>query len=686
MRHYESNFVESVTNTPRNPADDHIRVTITELGPNDTCGTGKIPAFNRSKRIHFKKWLRENLKPTRDSSNENEDVTVDENDDLLFIPKFTFEIKTVQEDPVSPRQALHKLKEFMKARMKRTTNSGERYEGKSDEESPIKQPSPKQYNSPEHLDIDDQMLSEELKCYNQFKSDEQQLITLFESTMRSSKNFSKQWKEPSKELASIDILNCEDFQALKNRISELPVCFSAMSLIEDEESCELKRHLEEELTPSNESKRIRVIHSPFVEYLDREVMPEILRGPDSVDESPPELVDSVGTSTLSSCSEDSMGKTPPSVLTRSEANNKEKEKETNVESNRRSSIVDRLMLAIKGSHASALHVSPPQTPETARIAASTGGSNSSNSSKSGFEPTHILIPTFRRRDDQMDVSGIVKNIASGIITERELMRLSAKRQRDITFKSEEFYNTENKESCSSFEESGERKAQEDQDMTDGSVKFNKFSYLLVYDASKKCKYDNAKDCLSIKIPQYESSTHDSGYEGDDDDGYEEESETNGGVGIKSLGKSIKSKINESTLRLAQKHLSLAPCSKPILKSKDNEKAEQELSRAANCDGVDIFSFLSFFERHERKRMEAESNLERIREKQLTRYYSSDFFPELEDIQLPVTDNAEFSKSKRATEFNIGRKLNDHRIEVANYPCSRYSEKVDHETPNSQKGL
>ncbi|KAH3684535.1 hypothetical protein WICPIJ_004485, partial [Wickerhamomyces pijperi] len=58
----------------------------------------------------------------------------------------------------------------------------------------------------------------------------------------------------------------------------------------------------------------------------------------------------------------------------------------------------------------------------------------------------------------------------------------------------------------------------------------------------------------------------------------------------------------------------------ILKSRHNRNLDTETMRAQYCDDVDVKDFMEFLENHERKKMENEPYLERIREQQLLTYY------------------------------------------------------------------
>lgn len=61
--------------------------------------------------------------------------------------------------------------------------------------------------------------------------------------------------------------------------------------------------------------------------------------------------------------------------------------------------------------------------------------------------------------------------------------------------------------------------------------------------------------------------------------------------------------------------------KSILKSRSNRNADVESIRVSYLDDIAVDEFLTFFENHERKRLESEPVLEKYRENQLMSYYS-----------------------------------------------------------------
>ena len=75
--------------------------------------------------------------------------------------------------------------------------------------------------------------------------------------------------------------------------------------------------------------------------------------------------------------------------------------------------------------------------------------------------------------------------------------------------------------------------------------------------------------------------------------------------------------------------------RPILKSKHNKNADLESIRARYCDEVAVDDFMDFFENHEQQRLESEVYLERVRERQLMTYYSS-------EESSPTTNDTMFS--------------------------------------------
>ncbi|KAH3900617.1 protein phosphatase regulator GIP1 SCDLUD_003609 [Saccharomycodes ludwigii] len=94
--------------------------------------------------------------------------------------------------------------------------------------------------------------------------------------------------------------------------------------------------------------------------------------------------------------------------------------------------------------------------------------------------------------------------------------------------------------------------------------------------------------------------------------------------------------------------------KSILKVKNNLNEKYEYVRAKGCDTVDFDSFMDFFTQHEQERMDCEFILIKMREQQLSNYYSVDFFPEL--LKKNDSTTKAYSFSKMMTEQNIGRKI------------------------------
>ncbi|SCW01635.1 LAFE_0E03972g1_1 [Lachancea fermentati] len=211
-----------------------------------------------------------------------------------------------------------------------------------------------------------------------------------------------------------------------------------------------------------------------------------------------------------------------------------------------------------------------------------------STSSSECEPTQIPIPTFRQGHKRLDVSDIVENVTNGIMKNHELVELSRKEEKKLTFRDKSFYELE---SAASDEQTSTLNNAQDI-MHTNSVKFDRVSYVFLYDASKQCRKfeDSKRRTKNTRERNPTEINFDPGYDGD-------------------------SEVDVSKLQ-----------TKSILKSKKNERAELESVRADNCDQVDVLSFIRIFEDYESKRRKEETRLNFIRGQQLSQYYSQHSLP------------------------------------------------------------
>lgn len=248
---------------------------------------------------------------------------------------------------------------------------------------------------------------------------------------------------------------------------------------------------------------------------------------------------------------------------------------------------------------------------------------------------YYTIPTFRKRVRTLNVANIVKSFREGTLNEEKLAEIANKGvdgHGDLTFKNKAFYDDISAEKsnvdindkkvdkeCSQTQHSkSERNSKVKGEKSGGTVKFDKFSHLVVYE--------------TVVNP---SST------------------TKGTASIRDC---------ETTLRLNKTVRSptqgqKVSGTKSILKVKSNRRAKEENMRATACDRVAVDSFMDLFEHYENKKQMEECKLAEEREDQLNNYFSEHFFPEiLKDKTITTSANSEFSRSRKATETNIGRKL------------------------------
>ncbi|SCU80396.1 LADA_0B07162g1_1 [Lachancea dasiensis] len=250
-----------------------------------------------------------------------------------------------------------------------------------------------------------------------------------------------------------------------------------------------------------------------------------------------------------------------------------------------------------------------------------------------FETQRLCVPTFRQSLRKIDALGLFEDVRKGTMTERDLFNLSKLRPDDsFDFRDERFYD---RQLC--FSGSSNSSKSGGDDFISASVKFNKFSQLLMYDVRKTSKFDDL-----------EPSSH--------------------------PGSS-----QETTL------LRGAPTAhKPILKRRTNERASEESLRAEDCDNVDATEFIKFFEGHEARRRVEEARLSKIRDRQLTNYYANDHMYNSIRNGDRKSATIDFRKSRKATEANIGRELRDPNQGIISSPNEFKWQRLHKENPISQQ--
>ncbi|QLQ80410.1 hypothetical protein HG537_0D04110 [Torulaspora globosa] len=249
------------------------------------------------------------------------------------------------------------------------------------------------------------------------------------------------------------------------------------------------------------------------------------------------------------------------------------------------------------------------------------------------------IPTFRKKVGTLNVANIVKSVREGTLNQDKLIEIANKGldgHGDLTFRNKEFYDDPTSPSINENEKIDDKKPAKElrssmkdnskptkKNQKPGSVKFDKFSCLIVYERSVNANPSRTKETTK------------------------EPTSLNACEGTVRLNKKSQSSMQ------GQKGTG----TKSILRVKTNLRAKEENRRANACDRVGVDSFMDLFEHFENKKQMEEYLLPGAREGQLNNYFSENFFPEiLEDITITTSANSEFSRSRRATESNIGRKL------------------------------
>ncbi|CUS21594.1 LAQU0S03e06172g1_1 [Lachancea quebecensis] len=322
--------------------------------------------------------------------------------------------------------------------------------------------------------------------------------------------------------------------------------------------------------------------------------------------------------------EASICKTPPAVLTKPCEDGVTPSRSFGNDSS--APLEDKLYVVIEKLKA-AVH---PRSSGSAKFEQTDFSASSGKTGSPGYEPTFIRVPTFRQSLRRMNARGLLEDVRNGTIKEEDLLKLAKKEPESFNFRDAKFFEKDSEVSRSS--ESS--KSLESSHFY--SVKFDKFSHLLMYDATKRCHPDRWGTLPSANL-------------------------STGGKGVGASPSIFKNAVCDKESVRSQK---------PILKCRSNTRAEVESLRAEDCDKVDVFAFLKFFEHHEAQRRSEELSLSRIREQQLTNYYANDHvYNSVRSGSLKFAA-LDFNRSKKATEINIGRELRGPDRRISSCPSMR----------------
>lgn len=447
----------------------------------------------------------------------------------------------------------------------------------------------------ERCEIDNNKNNEcdKLPCYDYFKSDKSKMYENFQKNL-TNRIIPIVRDDELRNLMPLDAMEPEQVDKWKKILTELPVCLTPNDVDYDND---IGRFVNNSITSSFYKDNMEIINK------DEYSLPDLVHDSEEV------VVTSM---------RDSITMTPDYMLSTTKM-----EKGYESASSRRSSIVDKLISIVK----------PLPTPDTSPMT----DEKSINNTSSTASLHNVIIPTFRSIQKKLDISRIVNNLRTGIISEREL----ASSPKDNLVEQIEFSKQVSSQICdhtnsddSSCSKRCDESFIEERDISKDSVRFDKYSHLMIYDASKKFQYSKSRDQLSIKMPKHSYRLDDSGYEGDDE------------VFLKNDGDKIMIDFSQPQYKNY----------KPILKCKANTKEKLEIQRAEKCDEVKVDEFLKFFEKHENDRHKGEKFLIQERDRQLRNYYSEEYFPEIKDLTEPILGKTEFARNKLATEFNIGRQI------------------------------
>ncbi|AQZ16048.1 GIP1 (YBR045C) [Zygosaccharomyces parabailii] len=453
---------------------------------------------------------------------------------------------------------------------------------------------------------DNCQLGNGLECYQLFKSEPEELDALFDYTMKSAlepKSYGEvvgaDYSGPAEELQPLQNLSYDDIKTFKNTTSFDPNVFSTIDIWEGSEKS-------------------------FQKYA---TVSETQEVSDSFNRMPDE-----------DCPNLSMDSTEVDSLATSESAERSFERTPSIYLNNELTLkhgASRVNICSEDFSAENTFYQDSQDTRHTLCSSATLGVSSSDRSD-GSNTVIYTIPTFKQKRGEMNVSGIVQSFRNGTLNEKSFKKMVEKSGKGVTFRSKEFYDEpptsaqEAEDEQKHNEEESICSENQDTEYKDGAVTegngcgvtFDRYSCVLVYRAAKRYCHP-----------------------------------TNHGFTSERMHTSQKTYSISKASEPSSSHLDKA--AKPILKKTANEKEALEKARAKFCDKVDVKSFLAYFEHFEHQKHSEEANLGKFREKQLSHYYSKEFFPEmLEGKKSEMGHNSEYRKSKRATELNIGRKF-DH---------------------------
>lgn len=270
------------------------------------------------------------------------------------------------------------------------------------------------------------------------------------------------------------------------------------------------------------------------------------------------------------------------------------------------------------------------------------------------------IPTFRRRNESLRVANIAKCFKDGTLNEEELIQFvdnATNGNESLTFKNREFYDDPSNES----NDQPANVEADDRNYVSGEERVNVKTTHQVCDVKERgaVKFDRLS-CLIVYKPSTKSTSF-----------VNSETKT-----LRDNNRLAMSDRKVSVLTEAVNQGSNNGKAKSILKIKSNTREREELRRALSCDDVDVESFMELFNHFESKKQMEEEKLGEVREDQLNNYYSRMFFPEiLEDVTQTTARNSEFTRSRKATEINIGRNLGALKCNLVHYVCPTCDTKI-----------
>ncbi|CCH46314.1 hypothetical protein BN7_5906 [Wickerhamomyces ciferrii] len=278
------------------------------------------------------------------------------------------------------------------------------------------------------------------------------------------------------------------------------------------------------------------------------------------------------------------------------------------------------------------------------------GDLNSLSSHSTYCPISVVVPALKQ--DHNIISGLAENLSEGIdIDERydpddfSSSNSEQENNRVSSIKDPRFFDDSIVSPISPNTENSKI----------ASIKFDKFAQLLLYDGSKRSKFQKYKASLSqsggkeniINQSEIEKRADQFKNRGSLNLSSASALSPNSAHRLKTFKISTLSRFStyhiKPEVKPSYQYSSIDQIVstlndplvsvRPILKSKHNVNASVESVRANFCDKVEVDDFMDFFEDFERHRSESEPYLGKVREKQLMKYYNSS------ESTSPTTDES-----------------------------------------------